>query len=49
LLFWLAFGATQPRTRAAFWQDMAVITLANLTSFIVGVLCTPWLVRFAPG
>ncbi len=49
LLFWLAFGATQPRTRAAFWQDMAVIMLANLTSFIVGLLLQPWLKQFAPG
>ncbi len=49
LLFWLAFGGAQPRTRAAFWKDMAVITIANLTSFIVGVLAQPWLLRLVPG
>lgn len=38
LLFWLAFGRAEPRTRRAFWQDMIVITLANLASFGAGVL-----------
>ena len=36
LLFWLAFGNTKPRTRAALVQDMCVIVLANLASFGVG-------------
>jgi hypothetical protein len=49
LLFWLAFGTAKPRTRAAFWQDMAVITIANLRSFVLGELAQPWLARFAPG
>jgi hypothetical protein len=48
LLFWLAFGTAEPRTRAAFWQDMVVITLANLSSFLIGVVAQPWIMRFAP-
>src|SRR4029077_1685553 len=36
LLFWLAFGRAEPRTRAAIVQDMAVIVLANLASFGLG-------------
>jgi hypothetical protein len=36
LLFWLAFGQREPRSRAAFVQDMAVVVLANLLSFGVG-------------
>lgn len=38
LLFWLAFGNAQPRTRAAFWQDMQVVVIANLASFGAGEL-----------
>lgn len=38
LLFWVAFGNAQPRTRANFWRDMAAIVVANLASFGVGVL-----------
>jgi len=38
LLFWLAFGRAEPRTRSAFIQDMIVIVLANLASFGAGML-----------
>jgi hypothetical protein len=38
LLFWLAFGKTDPRSCWATVQDMAVITLANLLSFGFGEL-----------
>jgi hypothetical protein len=48
LLFWLAFGRAEPRTRAAFWQDMVAITIANLASFGLGVLAQDWLMRLAP-
>jgi hypothetical protein len=47
-LFWLAFGRAEPRTRAAFWQDMVAITIANLASFGLGVLAQDWLMRLAP-
>jgi hypothetical protein len=40
LLFWVAFGNAQPRTRANFRRDMAVIILANLASFGVGLVIT---------
>ena len=36
LLFWLAFGRAEPRSRGATLQDMAVIVLANLLSFGLG-------------
>lgn len=36
LLFWLAFGKAEPRTRRALVQDLAVIVLANLLSFGLG-------------
>jgi hypothetical protein len=36
LLFWLAFGRTEPRSRLATLQDMAVVVLANLASFGLG-------------
>ena len=42
LLFWIAFGNAQPRTRAAFWRDMTVIVVANLASFGVGLLLLEW-------
>jgi hypothetical protein len=48
LLFWLAFGRAEPRSRAAFWQDMVVVTIANLSSFGVGLLAEDWLKRIAP-
>jgi hypothetical protein len=38
LLFWLAFGRAEPRSRGATLQDMAVIVLANLLSFGLGEL-----------
>jgi hypothetical protein len=38
LLFYLAFGQAEPRTRRAFWQDMRVITIANLASFGMGMV-----------
>jgi hypothetical protein len=38
LLFWVAFGNAQPRTRANFVRDMAVVILANLASFGAGLL-----------
>jgi hypothetical protein len=38
LLFWLAFGRAEPRSRAATVQDMAAVTLANLLSFGLGEL-----------
>ena len=36
LLFHLAFGRTEPRTRAALVQDMLAIVAANLASFGLG-------------
>ncbi len=42
LLFWLAFGKAEPRTRRAFWQDMIVIAAANLASFGAGLLTQHW-------
>jgi hypothetical protein len=38
LLFWLAFGKAEPRSRRATARDMAVIALANLLSFGAGEL-----------
>ena len=38
LLFWLAFGKAEPRSRGAVVQDMAVVVLANLLSFGLGEL-----------
>jgi hypothetical protein len=35
-LFWLGFGRTEPRSRAATVQDIAAVTLANLLSFGLG-------------
>ncbi len=37
LLFWLAFGKTEPRTRSALFQDMLVIIAANIASFGIGL------------
>lgn len=45
LLFWLAFGNAQPRTRAALWQDMITITAANLASYGLGELTLDRLLR----
>jgi hypothetical protein len=36
VLFWLAFGRTQPRSRAATVRDCAAIVIANLLSFGLG-------------
>jgi hypothetical protein len=36
LLFWLAFGRAEPRTRAATARDCAAIVVANLLSFGLG-------------
>ena len=36
LLFWIAFGRTEPRSRAATIRDMATIVIANLLSFGLG-------------
>jgi hypothetical protein len=36
VLFWLAFGPREPRTRGAIIQDMTAVVLANLLSFGVG-------------
>jgi hypothetical protein len=41
LLFWLAFIRSRPWSRGATIQDMAVVVLANLTSFGVGKLLEP--------
>jgi hypothetical protein len=38
LLFWLAFGKTEPRSRRATVQDMTAIVIANLLSFGLGEL-----------
>ena len=38
LLFWLAFGKAEPRSRGATLQDFAAIILANLASFGAGEL-----------
>lgn len=40
VLFWLAFGKAEPRSRAATVQDMATVTVANLVSFGLGELFT---------
>jgi hypothetical protein len=45
LLFWLAFGRAEPRTRAKLIRDMAAIVIANLASFGAGVALMefePW-------
>jgi hypothetical protein len=36
LLFWLAFGKAEPRTRGALVQDCAAVVVANLLSFGLG-------------
>jgi hypothetical protein len=36
VLFWLAFGRTEPRTTRATVRDLAAVALANLLSFGVG-------------
>jgi hypothetical protein len=45
-LFWLAFGKREEFGRASFWQDMAVVFLANTASFEIGewlhLLQTKW-------
>jgi hypothetical protein len=41
LLFWLAFIRGRPRDRGATIQDMVVVVLANLTSFMVGEFLQP--------
>jgi hypothetical protein len=38
-LFWAAFGKLEEFGRFSMWQDLAVVTLANLASF----LCGEWL------
>jgi hypothetical protein len=38
VLFWLAFGRTEPQSRAATVQDMVTVTVANLVSFAWGEL-----------
>jgi hypothetical protein len=45
LLFWLAFGRAEPRTRSALTRDMAVIVIANLASFLGGLWIQDWLVN----
>jgi hypothetical protein len=37
VLFWLAFGKVEPRTRPNLIRDMAAIVIANLASFGIGV------------
>jgi hypothetical protein len=36
LLFWLAFGRAEPRSRGATVRDVAAVVLANLLSFGLG-------------
>jgi len=43
LLFWLAFGKTEPRTRSALIRDMTAIVIANLASFGGGWLLQKWI------
>lgn len=38
LLFWLAFGKREPRSRGALFRDFAAIVAANLLSFGLGEL-----------
>ena len=38
LLFWLAFGKREPRSRGALLRDFAAVVLANLLSFGLGEL-----------
>jgi hypothetical protein len=42
LLFWLAFGKTEPRTRKALLRDMAAVVVANLASFVIGYYLMEW-------
>ena len=35
-LFWAAFGSRAELWRRSMWQDLAVVTLANLASFGIG-------------
>lgn len=36
VLFWLAFGKTEPRNRSVTLRDMVTVTVANLLSFALG-------------
>ena len=50
VLFWLAFGKSEPRTTGATVRDMTAIVLANLLSFGAGELFGQtggwaWLIR----
>jgi len=35
-LFWLAYGSRAERWKRSMWQDLAVVVLANLASFLIG-------------
>jgi hypothetical protein len=37
-LFWLAYGSRAERWKRSMWQDLAVVVLANLASFLIGEL-----------
>ena len=42
MLFWLAFGTRQETGKRSMWQDLAVIVVANLASFVAGELLNAW-------
>jgi hypothetical protein len=48
LLFWLAFGWGAAPGRTVTVRDYAVIVLANLTSFLVGLMLEPLLWNSTP-
>lgn len=41
-LFWAAFGERREFGRASMWRDFAVITAANIFSFVVGELVSAY-------
>jgi hypothetical protein len=42
VLFWLAFGEKGEFGKPSMWRDFAVITLANLASFLGGEVLSAW-------
>jgi hypothetical protein len=42
-LFWAAFGERELFGTRSMWRDFAAIIIANLLSFIIGVLLNRWI------
>ena len=42
-LFWAAFGSRPELGRRSMWRDFGAIVVANLASFLIGELITPYL------